>query len=103
MNLYIKYVILGIRLNRSVGLKNFICIFLMMTTISLNAKIWYVSVNGNDSSNGRSYDTSFKTISKALSVMWAGDKIYVLGGTYFCNLTINIPKSGFQYLHVLIS
>ena len=43
--------------------------------------IYFVATDGNDSNDG-SIDHPFKTISHAVSVVVAGDTIYVRGGTY---------------------
>lgn len=43
---------------------------------------YYVATNGNDSNNGTSVSTPFKTIGKALSVVSAGQTILVRAGTY---------------------
>ena len=62
-------------------------------TISVQAKTYYVSVDGDDSNKGE-VDTPLKTITKAISLIQAGDKIYVRGGTYSYSSTISISKSG---------
>jgi hypothetical protein len=43
---------------------------------------YYVDPNGNDSNDGLSIDTPFRTIGHAEDVVVAGDTIYVRGGTY---------------------
>ena len=50
---------------------------------------YYVSKSGNDSNNGTSLNTSFLTIGKAISVISAGDKIYIRHGVYHEDLTLN--------------
>lgn len=50
----------------------------------------YVDVNtGNDSNNGTSPSTAFKTIQHAANISLAGDKIIVQPGTYRENVTIS--------------
>ncbi|MGA9406540.1 MAG: T9SS type A sorting domain-containing protein [Bacteroidota bacterium] len=53
----------------------------------------YVSISGSDTSAG-TIDAPLQTITKALSIMHAGDTVYVRGGTYSLTSTINTPKSG---------
>lgn len=64
-----------------------------LVTMGLQAKTYYVSTDGNDS-NGGDIDNPLKTIPKAISLIQAGDIIYVRGGTYSINSTISISKSG---------
>ncbi len=52
---------------------------------------YYVSPNGSDTNNG-SQTSPFKTFSKSVSVLVAGDTLNILGGTYTERLSIN--KSG---------
>lgn len=54
--------------------------------------VYYVRISGNDANDGLSPATAFRTISKAASVMQAGDTVYVGAGTY--NETITPPASG---------
>ena len=49
---------------------------------SIYAKIFFVSVNGNDDNGGLSIIQSFKTINKALKLAEAGDTVFVLSGIY---------------------
>lgn len=57
------------------------------------AQPWYVDTNGSDSNNG-TLQNPFKTIEKAVSVVQAGQTIYIKGGTYNLTSTITITKSG---------
>lgn len=54
---------------------------------------YYVSPTGNDSNNGTSRLTPFKTITKAISVVKPGYEIRVLPGTYKEALTISSKKA----------
>ena len=74
-------------------MKSLIVLLFMTLALTTNAKIYYVSVDGNDSNIG-DIDTPFKTIPKAISLIQSGDKIYVRGGTYSYSSTISISKSG---------
>ena len=58
-----------------------------------SAKTYYVSLEGSDAAMG-TIDQPLLTFVKAQSVAAAGDTIYVRGGTYALNTTINISKSG---------
>ena len=58
----------------------------------MNAQL-YVSTTGSDSSAG-TIDAPLKTIAKALSLLQAGDTVYVRGGRYAFTSTITLPKSG---------
>ena len=50
----------------------------------------YVSPSGNDSNDGRSADTPFKTISKAAATVQPGDVVYLRGGVYPIKATFQI-------------
>lgn len=66
-----------------------------MAGISENAlsQTYYVSATGSDSGTG-TLASPFKTIAKAVSVVQAGETIYVRGGTYSLTATITLNKSG---------
>jgi hypothetical protein len=54
---------------------------------------FYVATNGLDTNPG-TITLPFKTIAKAVSVITAGDTIFVRGGTHSYSSTISISKSG---------
>ncbi len=57
---------------------------------TLLAANYYVATSyGNDTNNGTSISTPFKTIGKAASVMSAGDNCYIRQGRYHETITIN--------------
>ena len=61
----------------------FITIFFTTTISLLSATNYYVATSyGNDSNNGTSLTTPYKTIAKAASVMSAGDICYIRQGRY---------------------
>lgn len=60
-----------------------------------NYTVRYVSTSGNDSNNGQSPSTAWKTIAYAGSTATAGQVVYILGGTYV-NDHIKPTNSGFQ-------
>ena len=63
--------------------------FLLGILFSYSQTTYYVSKSGNDSNNGTSLGTPFLTIGKAISVISAGDKIYIRHGVYHEDLTLN--------------
>ncbi|HEY5124074.1 MAG TPA: hypothetical protein VIK14_10090, partial [Ignavibacteria bacterium] len=72
-----------------------ILIFLILSTIA-SATDYYVSSSGNDSNNGLSSSTPWKTIIKvnsAFSTMKPGDRILFNRGDTFYG-TITVTKSG---------
>ncbi|UCG27732.1 MAG: right-handed parallel beta-helix repeat-containing protein [Bacteroidales bacterium] len=69
----------------------------MSSTHELNVKsysnIYYVSVDGNDLDDG-SYNYPFRTLSKALAMVLPGDTIFIRGGIYNQNATLEISNKG---------
>lgn len=55
---------------------------LLSSTLSVTATTYYVKTSGNNTWNGTTYATAFKTIQRALNVAIAGDEIRVDGGIY---------------------
>jgi hypothetical protein len=70
--------------------------FFALFSLPTWASTYYVSNDGNDSSNGTSLSTPFKTLSKAcgISTLTAGDQIIVRGGNYSVTSSITLSKSG---------
>ncbi len=54
---------------------------------------YYVSQSGNNSNNGRSTQTPFKTLPHALSALSAGDTLIVMDGTYTASSQIEAENS----------
>lgn len=52
--------------------------------LSLSASTYYVAPNGNDSNTG-SINQPFFTLKKVWTVLFAGDIVYLRGGTYYYN------------------
>lgn len=73
-----------------------LALFFSLSTTFVHATIYYVSNAGNDSNNGTSLSTPYKTLAKAcgLSNLTAGDQIVVRGGTYSVTTSITLSKSG---------
>ena len=63
----------------------------VVPTPAFDSADYYVSTTGNDSNNGTSRSTAFRTIAHAVEVAGAGQKICVLKGTY------EVVASGTQY------
>lgn len=74
-------------------------LLLFVLAFNVNATTYYVSPTGNDSSNG-SLVSPYKTISKAISIVNAGDIIQVRSGTY--SEKLSIWKSGLPNLPITI-
>lgn len=55
---------------------------IQVTDVQAAGMTYYVATTGNDSNDGRSLSTPFKTIQKAASIMAAGDTCEIRGGTY---------------------
>ncbi len=66
-------------------------ILVLLSTSSVSAASYYVSLSGSDSNNGSQF-APFKTFNKSMSVLGAGDTLYINGGTYTESLNVN--KSG---------
>ena len=46
------------------------------------ARTFYVSTSGNDKNDGRTLKTAFRTVTKGISVLRAGDTLLIAGGVY---------------------
>lgn len=55
---------------------------------------YYVSTTGNDSNDGTTKTTAFKTLTKALTKASAGTTIFVLNGTYSYSTTFKLTSNG---------
>ncbi|HSU56338.1 MAG TPA: right-handed parallel beta-helix repeat-containing protein, partial [Candidatus Dormibacteraeota bacterium] len=72
-----------------------IWLVIFVCTVSVgNGATWWVATNGVDTDPGTS-NQPFASPQKAISVMAAGDGIYVGGGTYLCATEVKAGKSGF--------
>lgn len=69
--------------------------FVLLVTMSvmLTAKSYYVSNTGLDTNPG-TIDAPFKTITKGINSMAAGDTVFIREGVYPLSTTISISKSG---------
>ncbi|PXV89147.1 uncharacterized protein DUF1565 [Lachnotalea glycerini] len=71
---------------------------LVGTSVTAHAADYYISPNGNDSNQGTTYGTPFKSITKAQEAASSGDTVYMLGGTYK-DFTIASSDSNYNYVH----
>ncbi|WP_282123489.1 T9SS type A sorting domain-containing protein [Algibacter mikhailovii] len=71
--------------------------FILIFSSFLNAQNIYVATNGDDTNDG-SLNNPYKTFSKAISVMNAGDVCIIKGGTYEEELSINKNGTSDNYL-----
>jgi hypothetical protein len=55
---------------------------------------YFVAPYGSDSNSGTTINSAFKTITKAVELVNAGDTIYLRGGVHYYTATISISKSG---------
>lgn len=77
--------------------KTFIsALFALLLCSGMNAKVIYVTVDGDDSGSGTSWDNAVKTLSVALSKANKGDDIYMAAGTYTINESI-MMKDGVSF------
>ena len=65
---------------------------MVLWAATAEATTYYVGTTGNDSNNGTSLNTPFRTIGKAASVVNPGDVVNVRGGTY--GEAVNINRGG---------
>jgi len=73
---------------------NVLIAFLFLLIVNLSFPItYYVSTNGSDQNDGKSWEASFLTISKALSNTVSGDNIWVAAGSYKEGKTITLPQN----------
>lgn len=62
----------------------------------MNAKVIYVTTDGNDNNAGTSWETAVKDLNVAIGKADKGDDIYIAAGTYYLNATINM-KNGVSF------
>ena len=78
-------------------MKRIICVAAMFAVFGASsafASDYYVATNGNDSTGTGSIGSPYATLAHAVSVVSAGDTIYVRGGTYATSAKISISKMG---------
>ncbi|WP_111708268.1 T9SS type A sorting domain-containing protein [Lutibacter citreus] len=78
-------------------LRFFIYLFLILCSLNISAKNIYVAITGNDANDG-TINNPFKTFSKAISVMSAGDICIIREGVYEEELSISKNGTAGNYL-----
>lgn len=68
--------------------KYIIVALISIITLHSGAKEYYVSTNGSDANFG-TFAQPFKTISKAVAIMQAGDVCFIRGGNYYEEIILN--------------
>lgn len=63
-------------------------IIIILLPYLLNATIYYVKTNGNDSLSGTNWQNAWRTIQKAANTMIAGDITYISNGTYYESVVV---------------
>jgi len=66
----------------------------LFAACSAYCSTYFVDPNGNDTTGNGSIGSPFKTIPKAVSLVVAGDTIYLRGGTHNYSATITLSTSG---------
>lgn len=69
-------------------------IVLRVDNVSFSAPSFYVSAQGSDAADGRTEQTAFATVQKAVNAAQPGDVISVMDGTYNAPSAVSITKSG---------
>jgi Secretion system C-terminal sorting domain len=79
-------------------MKQFIGALLLLVSIKSNATNYYVSGTGNDTNNGLSTTTAFRTIQIAADTVMPGDTVFVMNGLYVSadsnDNAVNIRRKG---------
>lgn len=66
-----------------------ILLFLLLVGQSVLATRYHVKINGDDTNDGLTWETSFQSLQKALNVIQEGDEIWVAEGTYLPSQAID--------------
>lgn len=56
--------------------------FILYGPQSIVAQVWYISGNGNDTNDGKTAATAFRTLQKAADLVQPGDLVWIGDGTY---------------------
>jgi uncharacterized repeat protein (TIGR02059 family) len=69
--------------------------FLLLAYCQISiATNYYVATDGNNNNNGTSLSTPFATVAKGLSMLYAGDTLFIRGGVYMQTGFLGIGRSG---------
>ena len=66
----------------------------LLVFAQLNAKVYYLAPNGNDISDGLTWETAWATPAKVATTLQAGDTCWTKGGTYIVHATIKAKNDG---------
>ncbi len=66
----------------------------LFTCFTTEARQLYLATDGDDNNTGTTETQPFATLTKALTIVMPGDTIWVHGGTYEPDATINIKQTG---------
>lgn len=67
---------------------------LLIFLFNINAATYYVSMTGNDTTGDGSVGAPYRTINKGLSIVFAGDTLYVTQGNYTNDVKATSVRSG---------
>jgi hypothetical protein len=79
-----------------------VLLFLLLSSLThlVSAQVWHVSGTGNDTNDGKTSATAFRTLQKAADLVQPGDVVWVGNGTYTSpgngngSAVLNITRSG---------
>jgi parallel beta-helix repeat protein len=74
----------------------------MVPSAGAAGNTYYVSTTGSDSNSG-TQSAPFKTLAKGVSILNAGDTLYVRSGTYLQTGSLNISRSGTSTARITIA
>lgn len=78
--MYAGFVIL--RLKEQTMKKILITTAVLLATLTISATDYYLSATGSDANDGKSRSAAFATLGRAQQAVKAGDRVYILPGTY---------------------
>jgi parallel beta-helix repeat protein len=76
---------------KSLLILSFCTLFYFIVAATVHAATYYVAANGNDGSAG-TLSQPFRTIAKGVSMLVAGDKLYMRGGVYTEQIDLQTHK-----------
>ncbi len=90
--------VLKLNIKNTTVIKYYLLIFFL--SISVNAATYYVTTEGNNSNDGLSESTAWKTLKYASNNITAGDTVYIKAGIYN-NENVKLPN-GFENFPIVI-
>lgn len=73
-------------------IKNILCSTILFVSLVSYSKIIFISKNGNDQPNGKSWVNSFQTIQKGLEVASDNDQLWIAEGSYLETQELKVPE-----------